>query len=89
MNDLTLTTALRQYIVTEILEGNDEGFTTQTPLLEWGLLNSMEMVRLLAYIHRQFAVEIAPDHVTPAHFQTVDSIVQLVKRQAAAGEMNA
>ena len=88
MHELDYGQALRHYVVREILEGNDDGFNGQTPLLEWGLLNSMEMVRMLAFIRATFGVEIAPDQVTPAHFRTVDTIVELLKQQTAPGRQS-
>ena len=84
MTDRSAATALRDYIVSEILEGDGHDLDAQTPLLEWGILNSIEMTRLLAFIGRQFGVAIAPREVTPAHFRTIDQIVALVEQRRAA-----
>jgi 2-hydroxymuconate-semialdehyde hydrolase len=88
MDERAMTAALRRYLVTEILEGDGEGLDGRTPLLEWGILNSMEMVRLLAFIGREFGVRILPDEVTPAHFRNIDEIVALVMRRIPEKEPN-
>ena len=83
MPDRNPAALLRQYIVDEILEGDGQDLDVRTPLLEWGILNSMEMVRLLAFIGREFGVEIAPGEVTPAHFRNIEEIVALVGQRAS------
>jgi acyl carrier protein len=83
MPDRTTAATLRQYIIDEILEGDGQDLDVRTPLLEWGILNSMEMVRLLAFIGREFRVEIAPGEVTPDHFRNIEEIVALVARRAS------
>jgi acyl carrier protein len=86
MDEQSMGDALRRYIVTEILEGDEEGLDGQTPLLEWGILNSMEMVRLLAFLGERFEVTIPLQEVGPANFRSIDSIVALVKSHALERE---
>jgi acyl carrier protein len=78
MDELEVSAAVRQYIAAEILEGDDEGLNGQTPLLQWGILNSMEMTRLLGFIDRQFQIRIAPTEISPARFRNIDEIAAFV-----------
>ena len=78
MDELEVGVAVRQYIVTEILEDDDEGLNGQTPLLQWGILNSMEMTRLLGFIDQQFQIRIAPSDISPARFKNIDEIAAFV-----------
>jgi acyl carrier protein len=78
MDELEVGAAVREYIVTEILEGDDEGLNGQTPLLQWGILNSMEMTRLLGFVDQRFQVRIAPAEISPAHFKNIDEIAAFV-----------
>jgi acyl carrier protein len=87
MDERTLTQALRAYIVDEILEGDGAGFDAQTPLLEWGLLNSMELARLLAFVRARFGVTPPADEITPANFRNLECVVRMVNRHAAPQEM--
>lgn len=71
---------LKRYIVQEVLEGDDQGLTTDTPLLEWGVLNSMEMQRLTRFISDRISVEVPFEEVVPENFMTIGSIAALVER---------
>ena len=82
MDESAVAATLRDYMVREILEGAGEGFDSQTPLLEWGILNSMEIVRLVAFIRATYGVDIPAQAVTPDHFRTVDAIARLVAQCA-------
>jgi acyl carrier protein len=67
------------YIEENFLSGSD-GVKIQpdTPLLEWGVLNSMNTSRLLSHIRQQLGVTIPPTYITGRHFKTVASIADLV-----------
>jgi acyl carrier protein len=78
MDELEVGAAVRQYIAAEILEGDDEGLNGQTPLLQWGILNSMEMTRLLGFIDQRFEVRIAPREISPARFKNINEIAAFV-----------
>lgn len=51
-------TQLHTYFAQDVLDGRDIGLDRTTPLLEWGVINSLEIVRLLAFIQAKFAMEI-------------------------------
>jgi len=82
MDDTEIEGALRGFIVETILEGDDAGLDASTPLLEWGVIDSLAMVSLLDFIHRRFAVRIPDAEVLPRNFQTISAIGRLVKRAA-------
>jgi acyl carrier protein len=77
----------RQYVIDELvafvrrelLDGKDVAeFTTTTPLLDWGLLNSIETTRLVAHIRTAFGVRVPPTEMVSRHFKDVESITDLV-----------
>jgi medium-chain acyl-[acyl-carrier-protein] hydrolase len=73
---------VKEYISQAILEGKDDGLNETTPLLEWGILNSMEMTRLIMFIGERFAVQVPAEEVIPENFQTISCIADLVGRLA-------
>lgn len=81
MNQTDLVNNLKSYISTEILDGQDIGLDGSTPLIEWGILNSMEIARMVAFIHERFEVEIPGDKITIEHFQNLDALSELVLDQ--------
>jgi len=69
---------LKGYIVREILDGKDIGLDESTPLLEWGIINSMEIARILTFIENRFHFEISEDKILPEHFINLSAISALV-----------
>ena len=69
---------IRNYIVNELLDGNDEDLENDTPLLEWGIINSMELTRLIAFIADTFSVQIPEKSILPSNFKSLISITDLV-----------
>ena len=69
---------LKGYISREILDGKDIGLDESTPLLEWGIINSMEIARILTFIEERFHVKISEDKILPEHFINLSAISALV-----------
>jgi acyl carrier protein len=70
--------ALSNYIVNQVLDGKNIGLDEATPLLEWGVINSMEMIRLLNFIAQRFGVDIPAEKMVADHFTNLASITDLV-----------
>ncbi len=75
---------LKSYVAKELLDGQDIGLTPSTPLLDWGVVNSIEMARLVAFIKDQFGVAIPGTKVIAPHFKNLHSIAELVVAEAAS-----
>lgn len=69
---------LKHYLTSEVLDGDDIGLDEQTPLLAWSIINSLEMVRLLAFIDRRFGVGIASHELTADNFTNLSAIADLI-----------
>lgn len=78
MQRLTIIEELKRYIAQDVLAGKDIGLDETTPLLEWGIMNSLEIVRLLSFIRKQFAVDIPADKLVADSFTSVSSVADLV-----------
>ena len=81
---MELTTVIEQlktYIAQDVLSGKDIGLDETTPLLEWGIINSLEMAKLLRFIHQQFSVDIPSAEVVANAFTDIVSIANLVLEQ--------
>jgi medium-chain acyl-[acyl-carrier-protein] hydrolase len=73
---------LREYVADEVLEGRSEGLEPTTPLLEWGVINSMEIVRLIAFIKTAFAVDVPSEMIMAENFKDLQAITALVLKLA-------
>jgi acyl carrier protein len=76
-----LTKAVRDYIVREYLqEGDDREISETTPLISGGIVDSFSMVSLLRFLEKKYLIHIPDDAATPGAFDTVQTIVALVRR---------
>jgi acyl carrier protein len=79
MNTTTITEELTAYVRREFLNDDPSAeLTPTTPLLEWGILNSMSTARLIAYVHSRFEVAIPPRMIDANNFRDVRSVANLV-----------
>jgi len=69
---------VKSYISKQVLDGRDIGLNEMTPLLEWGLINSLEIVRLLSFLQEQFNIEVPSEKIIADHFINLASIADLV-----------
>lgn len=70
---------LEWYVRKEFLQGDPSAeLDAATPLLEWGILNSMNTAQLIAFVSERFDVAIAPQSVNAANFRDLASVAALV-----------
>ena len=69
---------LSKYIANDVLDGKDIGLEPSTPLLEWGVLNSLEIVKLVTFMSREFGVSVPGDKVTATYFKDLQALADLV-----------
>ena len=78
MKRIELIEQLQKYIVEQILDGQNVGLDEATPLLEWGVINSLEIVRLLSFIRKQFNIDIPSDQMIADNFVNLGVIADMV-----------
>jgi len=80
---------LQSYIVNKVLDGKNIGLDETTPLLEWGIINSLEIVRLLGFIRKQFDIDIAIYQITAENFVNIGVIADMVISNEPVASMTA
>jgi acyl carrier protein len=75
---------IESFIVRELREGDATPLARHESLLEAGILDSLGLFQLIAFLEESFGVTIAPEDLLAENFQSVDRIETLVKRHAAA-----
>jgi acyl carrier protein len=69
------------YIAKEYLEeGDQRELTSDTPLITGGIVDSFSMVSLKRFLERKYSIQIPDAEATPAAFDSVDRIVDLLTR---------
>jgi acyl carrier protein len=75
---------LAEYVRTELLGDRTAELGPTTPLLEWGILNSMNTARLLAHIRERHGVTVPPTYLVGNNFRDLSRIADMVVALAAA-----
>lgn len=78
MQDQVILDSLRAYVSERILQDPSVTIEPDTPLLEWGILNSIATVQLIGFIREQFQVDVPPEDVVGTNFKDLRSISQLL-----------
>ena len=73
---------IRDYVIREYLEEGDS-IDTNTPLITGGIVDSFSMVSLKRFLERKYSIQIPDAEATPAAFDSVNKIADLVTRVRA------
>jgi acyl carrier protein len=71
---------LRGFVVRELLDGRDTGLDEHTPLLAWGVLDSLSVNVLISFTNERFGIEVPQSEVAPQNLKDLDSYVALLMR---------
>ena len=73
-------TAVKAYILEEFLPGEDpDELTETTPLITGGILNSISIVKLVAYLEDGIGVEFQAHEMSVDYLDTISRIAETVK----------
>ena len=65
-------------ILSEIVE--DVDFDTCTPLIDDGILSSLDIIQLIGALNDEFDLSIPATEIVPENFNSVDAMVAMVSR---------
>ena len=69
-----------EYVKEEYLEDEDEEVNFDTPLISGGIVDSFSMVSLKRFLETKYEISIPDEDASPEAFDTVNSIVEIVKK---------
>lgn len=81
-DDAKVREVVLEYVKEEYVEDEDEAedLTADTPLITGGIVDSFSMVSLKVFIEKKYQIQIPDADATPEAFDTVNKIIELVKR---------
>lgn len=78
--------ALRESIVNDLRwDGGRELLTTDYPLIENHVLDSLGLFTLVSFVEEQFGVEVGDEELVPENFGTLGSITAFIERKLSVG----
>ncbi|WP_201833353.1 acyl carrier protein [Microvirga zambiensis] len=70
---------VKAYILEEFLPGEDPALLTPTtPMVSTGILDSLAMLKLVAFLEREFDIPIKAHEADEEHLNTLEAICELV-----------
>ncbi len=73
--------ALRDFVAKDLLNGDSRELDGETPLLAWGIIDSMSLLRLVDFIEETLKVTIPADDLADSdNLQNLASITAMVDR---------
>ncbi len=79
MSDERIENDLREYIQKEFMAGkSDVELTNDLSLVEAGVLDSLAIFTLIAYLEERFGVKVESEDVVIENFDTIDALRELV-----------
>ena len=77
---------IKQFILTEIAADlNIERLENNEPLIESGIIDSLGVLKIMAFLEESFGLDLSSDQVKLENFKDIDTIRNLVERQNAKG----
>ncbi|MEV6694624.1 phosphopantetheine-binding protein [Micromonospora sp. NPDC051196] len=85
MTDDDVAGRITAFIKERFLDGDPRGeLDERTPLLEWGVLNSLNTVVLLTFVRDELGVTVPPARINAQDLKNVQSIAGMVRGLASA-----
>jgi acyl carrier protein len=77
-------TVVNEYISRELVQDASLlPLSNETPLIETGVLDSLNQLRLVIFIQEQFGIVVDDADIVPKNFGTVDNICAYLRSRAA------
>lgn len=72
---------LKQFIITEVNpERNLGALEDDEPLLESGIIDSLGVLKILAFLDEEFGIDLSADQIKVEKFKNISSICALVEQ---------
>ena len=71
---------LKKYIEETIISDSEVNLEFDTPLLDWGILNSLSTTKLVGFVRDHFGVEVPPGEMVGENFRDLTAISGLICR---------
>ncbi len=81
MQAISPQSAIREYIVENLLLGADVQFDNDESLLEAGVLDSTAVLEMIGFLGQFFSIRIEDNEIIPDNFETVNRMVAYLKRK--------
>ena len=79
---MSVSQALERFIIQDLMVGGkDVSLSPDESLIESGIVDSLGILRLVAFIEENFSVVVDDTEVVPENFETINAMSSLVQRK--------
>lgn len=79
---MDIRSTLRQYIAKEIMhEPDPDKLADDAPLIEGGIIDSMNLIALVAFMKESFGVEIGENDLDIENFQSLNALTKFIAKK--------
>jgi acyl carrier protein len=71
---------LKDFVGTELLDGRDNGLDEHTPLLAWGVIDSLSIAELVSFTSERLGIDVPQSEVKPENLKDLDAYVGMLRR---------
>jgi acyl carrier protein len=76
--------SIRQYIAKNLLfSENGFAYSDSASFLNEGIVDSVGVMELVAFVDQEFGIEVEPDEISPENFDSVERIAKFVEGKKA------
>ena len=85
---------VREFIIANLLFGEDAGLDDDTSFLDSGIIDSTGVLELIMFLESTYAVKVAPEEMLPENLDSINRVARFLTRKlsspapAAAVEAN-
>lgn len=84
---MSLQQVLRENIINQYLKGKEpEGFNDDYNLIDEGILDSLAIMNLIAWLEKHFSIEFDEGDIVLENFSSVNALLGFVQRKQTASE---
>ena len=83
---MSIETILQEYIQDEILTGKKRSVSIDQSLIGSGVLDSVRLLQLIAFVEKRFAIQIADAEMMADNFKTIARITTLIEAKRGAAQ---
>lgn len=73
---------IRSFILEKFPIARRKGLTNGDPLLDSGIIDSLGVLDLVAFIEKEFGVSMSDDELVPENFHNVDALVAFIQAKS-------
>jgi len=87
MNDKSITTEkIHSFLLRKFPAAKKQRLDMNVPLLQSGIIDSLGVLDIVAYIEQTFAISVSDEELSPDNFSTISALASFVLKKQSVSE---